>query len=67
MNAKRNYKYYYPNEIVGGDKKSLKIAKKVFKKKTLITKKDNPYLGSFKINTVKNKVVEMCKRFPVYQ
>ena len=58
-------KYYYPNEIVVGDKKSLKIAKKVFKKKTLITKIDNPYLASFKIKKVKknNDLIYLSSNF----
>ena len=48
-------KLYYPDEIIVYDKDSLKIAKKVFKKRTKITKINNPYLSSFKIkNTKKN-------------
>ena len=46
-------KYYYPDEIIVCDNDSLKIAKKVFKKKTKITKINNPYLNSFKIKNIK--------------
>jgi len=60
-------KYYYPDEMVVYDKESFEIAKKVFKKKTKITKINNPYLSSFKMgNTKKNNyLIYLSSNFDV--
>tara|TARA_A100001015_G_scaffold97363_1_gene108072 strand:- start:2455 stop:3318 length:864 start_codon:yes stop_codon:yes gene_type:complete len=71
VNYKRRFKllnrHYYPNEMIVHDANSLKIAKKVFKKKTKITKINNPYLSSFKIkNTKKNNyLIYLSSNFDV--